>query len=97
MSASNRRTLRPASARIRVYVQPRASHSEIVGWHDGWLKIRLTAPPVDDAANVALIAFIAERLGIQRNRVRIVAGTSARRKVVAVEGIGTEALIAALV
>lgn len=88
--------MRSASARIDIHVQPRASRSEIVGMHDGCVKIRLAAPPVEGAANAALIELIADRLRIARNRVRIVSGIAARRKVVEVDGIGREALIAAL-
>lgn len=97
-SSGGPRTSRAAtgSARISIYVQPRASQNEISGMHDGLVKIRLAAPPVDGAANAALIAFIAERLGLARSRVRVVAGLSARRKIVEVDGIANEALIAAL-
>ena len=54
------------SVRISVYVQPRASKTAIAGMHDGAIKIRLAAPPVDGAANTALIEFIAERVGVAR-------------------------------
>ena len=51
------------------------------------LRIRLAAPPVDGAANEALVRFLAERLGVARAAVRIDAGISARSKVVAIDGI----------
>lgn len=54
------------------------------------LRIRLAAPPVDGAANDALVRFLAERLGVARSAVRIEAGVSGRSKVVAVEGIDPE-------
>jgi uncharacterized protein len=82
--------------RIAVYVQPRASRTEIAGMHDGCVKIRLAAPPVDGAANAALVAFVADRLGIARGRVRVVAGMTARRKVLEVDGVANQALLAAL-
>ncbi len=81
--------------RISVYVQPRASKTAIAGMHDGAIKIRLAAPPVDGAANAALIEFIAERFGVARSRVRLVSGASARRKVIEIEGID-EASVAAV-
>jgi uncharacterized protein (TIGR00251 family) len=76
----------PTSARIKVYVQPRASKSEIVGMHGDSIRIRLAAPPVDDAANAELVSLIAARLGVQKRKVRIVTGRSSRRKVVEIEG-----------
>jgi uncharacterized protein (TIGR00251 family) len=57
---------------------------------DGALKIRLTAPPVDGAANEALIKFLAEALSISRSRVEIVAGQTSRQKVVRIAGISIE-------
>jgi len=85
-----------ATVRIRVMVQPRAATSEAAGIHDGCWKIRVAAPPVDGAANDALIEFLAKRLGIAKSRVRIAAGAAARRKVVEIEGIGADAIAAAL-
>ena len=81
--------------RISVYVPPRASKTAIAGLHDGAIKIRLAAPPVDGAANAALIEFIAERLGVARSRVRLVSGASARRKIIEIEGVD-EASVAAV-
>ena len=78
------------SVRIEVHVQPRASKTELAGLHDGRLKIRLAAPPVDGAANAALVEFIADKLGIAKSRVRVVAGATSRRKVVEVEGVSEE-------
>jgi uncharacterized protein (TIGR00251 family) len=65
-----------ARIRIRVHVQPRASRSEIVGVHGDALKVRLLAPPVDGAANAALVALLADRLGISERAVRIVSGAT---------------------
>jgi uncharacterized protein (TIGR00251 family) len=82
------------SASIGIYVQPRASKTEIAGVHDGLIRIRLAAPPVDGAANAALVAFIAERLDIAKSRVRVISGLASRRKAVRVEGM-TEAMVVA--
>lgn len=73
-----------------MHVQPRASTNEIVGKYGDALKVRLTAPPVDSAANDALIALLAELLGVSRQEVRIVAGASSRAKVVEVAGVSQE-------
>jgi uncharacterized protein len=70
-----------------VRVQPRASRTEVAGKHGDALRIRLAAPPVDGAANEALVRFLAERLGVPRSAVRIEAGAGGRSKVVTVEGI----------
>ncbi|MBL8264756.1 DUF167 domain-containing protein [Steroidobacter sp.] len=84
------------AARISVYVQPRASKTAVAGMHDGCVKIRLAAPPVDGAANAALVEFVAAQLGIAKSKVRVASGLSSRRKVVEVEGVSTEQLSAVL-
>ncbi len=71
-------------------VQPRASRTELAGLYGEALKVRLAAPPVDDAANRALIEFLAECLGVARRCVRIVAGGTSRTKLIEVDGISAE-------
>jgi uncharacterized protein (TIGR00251 family) len=83
------------SVRIPVHVQPRASKTTLAGVHDGCWKIRLAAPPVDGAANAALVEFVAARLGVAKSRVRIVSGHSSRRKVVEIDGTTLAAVHAA--
>ena len=83
-------TVRGASLRFSVRVQPRASRSEIVGLHGDALKVRLAAPPVDGAANEALIELLADALGIARSAVRIIAGSTSRGKIVEVDGTNVE-------
>lgn len=75
------------SVRIDVYVQPRASKSSAVGLHDGLIKIRLAAPPVDGAANAELVRFVAERLGVSKSKVKIVSGETSRRKRLEIDGV----------
>jgi len=70
-----------------VRVVPRASRNQIAGVEGGALKIKLTAPPVEGAANAALIEFVAEWLGVRRSAVSIVSGDKARNKVVRVSGV----------
>jgi len=82
--------------RLAVYVQPRASRTECTGIHDGALRIRLAAPPVDGAANDALVRFLAEEIGVPRSNIRVARGTSSRRKVVMVDGVTVERATAAL-
>ena len=78
-----------------VRVQPRASHDEIVGEYQDGLKIRLTAPPVDDRANEALRKLLASRLKVPLAAVRIASGERSRTKRVEVRGV-TAAMIRGL-
>jgi uncharacterized protein (TIGR00251 family) len=73
--------------RLTVRVQPRASDSRVTGVHGDALKVRLTAPPVDGAANEALVELLAGTFGIPTRAVTIVAGMSSRTKVVQLEGV----------
>ncbi len=75
--------------RLRVRVQPRASRSEIGGMHGGELRIRLMAPPVDGAANQALVWLLARVLKVPRAAVTIAGGHASRSKLVEVAGIST--------
>jgi uncharacterized protein len=72
---------------VDVHVIPRAARSEPAGLRGGRLLVRLTAPPVDGAANAALIATLAATLGVPRRQVSIVAGDRSRDKQVRVEGL----------
>jgi uncharacterized protein (TIGR00251 family) len=81
------------SIRFEVYVQPRASKTAVAGMHDGRLKIRLAAPPVDGAANAELVRFVAECLGVPKSEVRLVAGDSSRRKLLEVPGTDAAAVM----
>ncbi|MDE2051743.1 MAG: DUF167 domain-containing protein [Gammaproteobacteria bacterium] len=82
--------LRGSAIRFEVHVQPRASRTELAGLHGGVLKVRVAAPPVEDAANRALAEFLAECLGVAKRSVRIVAGGTSRTKVIEVDGVTPE-------
>jgi uncharacterized protein len=77
-----------------VRVQPRASRDEIVREWQGGLKIRLTAPPVDDRANEALWRLLAASLNVPLSAVRIAAGERSRTKRVEVRGVSVLAVCA---
>src|ERR1700737_3175566 len=81
--------------RLDVYIQPRASKTELAGLHDGVIKIRIAAPPVENAANRALIDFVAQHLGIAKRSVRVVSGDTSRRKVLELDGVTAERVAAA--
>ncbi len=85
-----------AGVQFKVHVQPRASRNEICGIQGEELKLRLTAPPVDDAANRLCREFLAERLGVAKSRVTITSGTKSRHKTVRIEGINGEELLSML-
>ncbi|HET9295055.1 MAG TPA: DUF167 domain-containing protein [Gemmatimonadales bacterium] len=75
--------------RLRVRVQPRASRSELAGLHDGRVRIRLAAPPVDGEANEELERFLARLLSVPRRAVSLTAGHSSRQKTLVVLGVTT--------
>ncbi|MBI2929045.1 MAG: YggU family protein [Verrucomicrobia bacterium] len=72
---------------LAIKVQPRASRNEIGPVQGSELKIKVTAPPVDSAANEALLRFLAERLDCPRGAVHLVRGQTSRHKIVAVTGL----------
>jgi uncharacterized protein (TIGR00251 family) len=76
--------------RLRLHVQPRASRSELAGRHGDAIKVRLTAPPVDGAANEALLRFLAVWLHVPQSALRLVAGEGRRSKMVSVEAMTPE-------
>jgi len=78
---------------IRIKLTPRSSRNEILGREGDGYKVRVTAAPVDGMANKALIALLAEKLGISKGRIEITAGKTARLKTVRIQGL-TEADIA---
>jgi len=79
-------TERDGAVTFTVRVTPRASRDAIEGEHQGALKVRLTAPPVEDRANEALRRLLSESLSVPMSAVRIVAGKKSRTKRVSVTG-----------
>lgn len=69
---------------LTLHIQPGAKKTEVAGEHGDALKIRLAAPPVDGKANAALIAFVADRLGVAKSAVSLKSGQTSRRKVLEV-------------
>ena len=82
-----RLTVTQDGVRVPVRVQPRASSTEIAGIHGGALKVRVTAPPADGAANEMLVGFLATTFGIPELDIRIVAGLTSRSKIVELAGV----------
>lgn len=74
---------------ISLHVQPRARKTEIVGVHGESLKVKVAAPPVEGEANEELIQFFAKFLGVSKSAVRLMQGSTGRKKVLEVDGVTT--------
>ncbi len=81
---------------LTVKVVPRASRTAVAGCEEGWLRLRLQAPPVDGKANAALVAWLVKSLGVPRGAVALVSGHSARLKRIHVRGITSAQAVARL-
>ncbi len=77
-------------ARISLRVSPNAARSEVVGFTDGVLQVRVAAPPVKGQANKELVAFLSKALGVGKGALTIVKGHTSRNKVIAIDGLSQE-------
>ena len=82
----------PGSSRLEVRVQPGAKRNELAGWQGEALRVRIRAAAIEGAANRGLVEFLAETLGLKRSQLSIVRGEHHREKLVAIDGLGAEAL-----
>lgn len=89
-------TVKDTFITFAVRVQPRASHSAIAGEIDGALKVRLTAPPVEGAANEELIRFLSKLFGVPRQQIVIASGATARNKIIRVTDLTADDFLKAL-
>jgi uncharacterized protein len=80
------------AARVRVRLTPRAGRDELTGIRDGVLVARVTAPPVEDRANVALCRLLARAAGVPPSHVHVERGRRSREKLVRVEGLAEDEL-----
>ena len=83
-----------SDVRFAVRLTPRSAVERVEDVVDGVLKVRVMAPAVEGAANSALVRLLADELGVARRDVRIVAGAATRQKLVVVDGVGSEAVVA---
>ena len=74
---------------LRVRIQPGASRDQIVGVVEGALRLRITAPPVEGAANKQCIKFLAKKLHIAKSKIALLKGEHARKKVLRMSGVST--------
>ncbi len=79
-------------ARLSVRLTPRASSNALLRFEDGVLHLRLTAPPVEGAANAACCAHVADLLGIRPAQVSVRHGHKSRDKILAVSGLSADAV-----
>jgi len=86
--------LTAAAVRFAVRLSPRSAATRIDGVVDGVLRVRVAAPPVEGAANTALVRLLADELGLAGRDVRIVAGARSRQKLVVVDGLAAEVIVA---
>ena len=82
---------------LTIKAQPRARSTAFAGMHGGALKIRIASPPVEGAANEALVEFIADFLGCGRRQVAVVRGATSPHKVVRIAGMDAPTVVAKLV
>jgi uncharacterized protein len=83
----------PDGVWLSIKLQPRASANEIAGVMGNELRVKVTAPPVDSAANEALVRFLAETLDCARGKVELVRGQTSRHKIVRLLGMTAEEVV----
>lgn len=84
----------PSNVRFAVRLTPRSAVERVEDVVDGVLKVRVMAPAVEGAANNALIRLLADELGVARRDIQIVAGATSRQKLVIVDGVAPDAIVA---
>ena len=88
--------VQPDGLWLAIKVQPRASVNEIGELLGNELRVKVTAPPVDSAANEAVLRLLAERLDCPRNQVELVRGNASRHKVIKLHGLSLDSVVAKL-
>jgi uncharacterized protein len=78
---------------LKVRINPRSSRNQITGWQGDTLSVKLTAPPVEGAANKAAVDFLADRLGLRKSQVILASGQTSREKTFEIEGLSLEEVL----
>ena len=86
-----------ADTLLRLHVTPRGSKNEIIGWRDDVLCVKITAPPVEGAANAAIVKFVADALKIRKSQVELVSGDKSRKKTLKIAGLTQEDIQARII
>ena len=76
--------------RLHLFIQPQASKNEIIGPHNGEIKIKITSPPVDGEANAGVIAYLAKIFRVPKRDVTLIRGDTNRHKVIELQGVSLE-------
>jgi uncharacterized protein (TIGR00251 family) len=84
---------RVREARISLHVYPNAARTEVVGFSDEVLGVRVAAPPVKGKANRELVAFLSQILGVGKGSLSIIKGHTSRNKIIAIDGLSQEEAI----
>ena len=79
--------------RIKIYAQPGASKTEIIGQHGGAIKIRISSPPVDGAANDEILRLLSKTLGVSKSQIAIVGGVTSRTKTFNIVGTDLDLIL----
>jgi len=77
-------------AKISLRVYPNAARNEVVGFSEGVLRVKVSAPPVKGKANKELISFLSQTLGVGKGGLTIIKGHTSRNKVIAIDGLSQE-------
>lgn len=80
----------PGGIKVRLYIQPQSSKNQIIGLHDGALKVKIQAPPIEGKANDEIIYFFSKLLKIPKSQLEILKGDLSRHKTLAILGISKE-------
>ncbi len=80
-------------ARISIKVYPSAARNEVVGFSDGVLRVRVSAPPVRGKANRELVAFLSQLLGVSKDSISVIKGHTSRNKTIAIYDLSEEAAL----
>ncbi len=77
---------------LKVRVNPRSSRNQVTGYTDGVLSIKITAPPVEGAANKAAVAYLSDLLHVKKSQISLSSGTTSRDKVFEIDGLSPDEL-----
>ena len=77
--------------RLHLFIQPKSSKNEVVGIHNGEIKIKITAPPIDGRANEGLIEYLSDLFDVPKRDIILVKGETGRHKTVDIAGVALEA------
>lgn len=83
-----------AETLLKLHVTPRGSRNEVIGWREGVLYVKITAPPVEGAANAAIVKFIADTLKVRKSQVELVSGDKSREKTLRISGLTDSEILA---